>query len=565
MVGTSAERRARCATWLAQAGHDSTELDAFEAALAYVATERPALVVCDVDPADPEALAACYRLKANGSGTLLLQISPVLPNIGALDAPIDAILVDPIDAAEMVTLVRSLLRLQRIEADLRDSEERLLLAQKSAGLAILDWVVAKNTIVFSPNFLEMFDLPPRRADQELTPDEIMARVHPDDLTNLIDALRADTRTSDDFDKEYRICLGDGRVRWIASRGRFFRNAAGQPERMLSLNSDVTARRLAEHTNGVLAAIVASTSDAIVSLDAAGLVTSWNAGAERLFGLSAEQMVGHTFTAALDGPVEETERFLAEIGRGRNHEFEMRLSDDAEAVVDVSVAGTPIRRADGQVVGASLIMRDVSSQKQREDHVRFLMRELTHRSKNLLAVIQAMARQSLTKGITPEEFIRRFSDRLAGLAGSHDLLSGEQWRGVSLHDLIDSQLNHYKDLFGSRILLEHEDLVIRPEAAQNIGIALHELSTNAAKYGALSNSTGQVRISWSVIDGPQRLFHLSWRESGGPPVQPPTRRGFGHTVMDRIAGRALNGQSGIQFEPSGVVWTLEVPAISAVVL
>ena len=119
VVGTSAERRIRCATWLGQAGHDYTELDSFEAAFAHVATERPALVICDVDPADPAALAACYRLKASSSGTLLLQISPILPSIGALDAPIDAILVDPIDAAEMITLVRSLLRLQQIEADLR--------------------------------------------------------------------------------------------------------------------------------------------------------------------------------------------------------------------------------------------------------------------------------------------------------------------------------------------------------------------------------------------------------------------------------------------------------------
>ena len=193
-----------------------------------------------------------------------------------------------------------------------------------------------------------------------------------------------------------------------------------------------------------------------------------------------------------------------------------------------------------------------------------MRELTHRSKNLLAVIQAMARQSLTKGITPEEFIRRFSDRLAGLAGSHDLLSSVQWKGVSLMGLINSQLNHYKDLFGTRIILAGDDIVIRPEAAQNIGIALHELSTNAAKYGALSNSDGRVTIVWAVAGDAQRMLRLDWQESGGPPVQPPTRRGFGHIVMDRIAGRALDGQSGIRFEPGGVVWSLEVPALSSVV-
>ena len=461
--------------------------------------------------------------------------------------------------------MRSLLRLQTVEAELRRSEDRLQLAQESAGLAILDWLIPSSSFVHSPNFVELFDLEPRTPGEPLTATELVERIHPDDLPSLIEDFSADGRASGTFEKEFRIRRRDGAVRWIASRGRFFNNAGGMPERMLSLNFDVTARRTAEHTNAVLAAVVASSNDAIISVDAGGAVTSWNAAAETLFATSAAQMIGRPLAAALSGTAEaERETYRRRLMDGGSHELETRQKRRDGTTIDIWVSSAPIRAPSGRVVGASLIVRDVSVQKSREDHIRFLMRELTHRSKNLLAVIQAMARQSLTKGITPEEFVRRFSDRLAGLAGSHDLLSSVQYKGASLLDLIHSQLSHYQDLFGTRILLEGDDLTVRAEAAQNIGIAFHELSTNAAKYGALSNEDGQVAIAWSVTQDEPRTLRLRWQERGGPPVTAPTRKGFGHIVMARIAGRALSGESGLRFEPDGVVWSLDVPAATALV-
>ena len=130
------------------------------------------------------------------------------------------------------------------------------------------------------------------------------------------------------------------------------------------------------------------------------------------------------------------------------------------------------------------------------------------------------------------------------------------------DLIRSQLNHYEDLFGTRIILEGADILIRAEAAQNIGIALHELSTNAAKYGGLSNETGRVTIAWGLSDATPPRFSMTWQESGGPPVAAPSRKGFGTVVMNRIAGTALNGRSSVTFDPTGVIWSIEVPATSA---
>ena len=460
-------------------------------------------------------------------------------------------------------MVRSLLRLQKVEADLRDSEERLLLAQDAAGLAILDWVIATNTFVHSDNLVALFDLP-LAPGESLVPTQLVDRIHPEDIGRLIEEFTKRSGAKDNFETEFRIVRRDGEGRWISSRGRFFVGAVGTPERMLSLSSDVTERKAAERGNAELASIVASSIDAIVSVGLDGAVMSWNTGAERLFAVSADEMIGQPFSTAFPGiTASETDGYRKQLADGAPHEFDIRQTMRDGRIVDLWVTSAPMREPSGRVLGSSFILRDATLHKQREDHIVFLMRELTHRSKNLLAVIQAMARQSLTAGLPPEEFVRRFGDRLAALAGSHDLLSAVQYKGASLMDLIRSQLNHYEDLFGTRIILKGADILLRAEAAQNIGIALHELSTNAAKYGGLSNETGQVTIVWGLSDATPPRFSMTWREVGGPPVVTPSRKGFGTVVMDRIAGTALNGRSSVTFEPTGVVWSIEVPATSAV--
>jgi PAS domain S-box-containing protein len=213
--------------------------------------------------------------------------------------------------------------------------------------------------------------------------------------------------------------------------------------------------------------------------------------------------------------------------------------------------TPIR-----MVG---IARDITERKQRETHVHMLMREVQHRSKNLLAVIQAMARQSASAGGTAKDFERRFTARLEALAGSQDLLVVQDWHGASMHDLVVSQLVHYQDLIGKRILIEGPNVMLKPEAAQNIGLALHELSTNAAKYGALSNDRGRIDLNWSIQRAEEGPFLcLSWRESGGPKVSPPKHEGFGHKVLKRIVANALEGKVTFDFAPGGMMWQLEIP-------
>ena len=568
VVSASLERCAHVASLVAQAGHEIAELHDLEKAPDWVAAQCPPLVVME---SSDEAVAQqiCRRIRETCDHTFILRVAERISNDAAIDPEtddlVDAFLADPINPREMVALVRSLLRLQRAEAELSASEQRLQLAQESAGLAILDWTIPTNSFVHSDNFIELIDLPPHAAGEPLDAMTILGRIHPADVESLVRDFSASSRESGSFHKEFRVRRRDGSVRWIASRGRFFTDAGGKPQRMLSLSFDNTSRKTAERTNAELAAIVNSSVDAIVSVDTAGNVTSWNAGAERLFKIAPAQMVGRPLAAALSGTtVEQREAYGRQLLGGETSEIETRQLRRNGTPIDVWVTSAPIKGDDGAVIGASLVIRDVSLQRKREDHVRFLMRELTHRSKNLLAVIQAMARQSLAKDLPPEEFVRRFTDRLQGLAGSHDLLSAVEYKGASLLALIRSQLSHYEELFDTRIRLQGDDLMLRPEAAQNIGVALHELSTNAAKYGALSNDDGVVTIAWATSNDDPHNLALSWQESGGPLVKAPTRRGFGRVVMERITGQALDGKSEIRFEPGGVIWSLVVPTRSAVV-
>ncbi|WP_421698533.1 sensor histidine kinase [Ancylobacter sp.] len=220
---------------------------------------------------------------------------------------------------------------------------------------------------------------------------------------------------------------------------------------------------------------------------------------------------------------------------------------------------PLRDLAGTTVGLTGAAVDVTERKENEQHLRLLMRELTHRSKNLLAVIQAMARQTARHAGSIDNFVEIFSARLQALSKSHDLLVQESWYGASLNDMVRSQLGHHLDRENSQFTIEGPSLFLKPEAAQNIGLAIHELSTNAAKYGALSVPTGHVDIIWARRT-PEAGggFELSWRERGGPAVSKPEGRGFGSLVIERNLARALDGKVELDFAPSGLVCTVSVP-------
>jgi PAS domain S-box-containing protein len=228
---------------------------------------------------------------------------------------------------------------------------------------------------------------------------------------------------------------------------------------------------------------------------------------------------------------------------------------------VSGRGRVVARGlDGRAQRVANIVVDITDRKKAEEHVELLMREVSHRSKNLLAVVQAIAGQTVRSAGSLLEFEKRFTQRLLSLAGSHDLLVKENWRGVPLADLARQQLAFFTEAGSARLWLEGPDVGLDAAASQSIGLALHELATNAIKYGAWSVPTGKVSISWSIENEPGKPPHLQlcWAEIGGPIVTPPARRGFGTIVIEQIAANSLNGEVSLEFDPAGLRWTLSMP-------
>ena len=283
----------------------------------------------------------------------------------------------------------------------------------------------------------------------------------------------------------------------------------------------------------------------------------------LFGLAVDAIHGRTDADLLEGARSAA---IVALKSDVLHKGEPR---DAELRIDAGGAARwydfhiePMRDVSGRLIGLIGAAVDVTERKESEAHLRLLMRELTHRSKNLLAVIQAMARQTARHAGNIDTFLERFSARVQALARSHDLLVQESWHGASLKELVRSQLAHYLDREPEQVSIEGPDIRLKPEAAQSLGLALHELAANAAKHGALSRADGHVEVRWQPIDGNGGI-EILWRETKGPKVGIPKRRGFGSMVIEHNLSRALDAEVDLAFTVAGVTCRVAVPGTQLV--
>ncbi len=219
----------------------------------------------------------------------------------------------------------------------------------------------------------------------------------------------------------------------------------------------------------------------------------------------------------------------------------------------------IRDETGRPTNIVALVTDMTERKEAEEQIRLLLREVNHRAKNMLALVQAVARQTIAA--TPEDFLQRFGERVRALAASQDLLVKHEWKGVDLEELIRFQLSPFEDLIGSRVEFNGPPLFISASAAQALGMAIHELATNAGKYGSLSAPDGRVDVRWHFADAEngEQAFVMSWSERGGPPVMKPARRGFGSKVLCLLTESSLNGTVELDYAPSGLLWRLTCPA------
>jgi two-component sensor histidine kinase len=257
----------------------------------------------------------------------------------------------------------------------------------------------------------------------------------------------------------------------------------------------------------------------------------------------------------DPPLETVVRSKKDVFDGKGpRAFEIDVEqDDGVHTYDVRVQ--PGRVTDRTVETIISVAVDVTERKLREDQIRLLMRELAHRVKNIFAVIRAITRQTYAFTSTRDDFSTRLLERLESLARSHDLLIEPQAAGTTLSEVVNHQLEHLRDLVGTQIHTDGATVHLRADKSQTVGLAIQELATNAVKYGALGQPSGQVRINWATVDG---RVHMRWTESDGPPVHPPQRRGFGRTVLENMVPRALKGTVSMTFGDGGLVWELTFP-------
>jgi PAS domain S-box-containing protein len=322
--------------------------------------------------------------------------------------------------------------------------------------------------------------------------------------------------------------------------------------------------MAEHHSGLdpvawLAAIVEHTDDAIISKDLNGFITSWNTGAEQIFGYKAAEIVGHSILTLIPTERHTEEDFiLNKVRKGERikHYDTVRRRKDG-TLVDVSLTVSPIF-ADGKIVGVSKIARDITARKQAQLAQTLLLRELNHRTKNLLAVADSIVRQT-SRSSRPEEMVDRISRRLHALSVSQDLMIDSEWRGADITNIIQWQLASIIDDHASRIKLTGPVCTLTPRTAQALGLAIFELATNALKFGSLSAKAGTVLIVWSIGDNAgKREFRMSWQEVGGPAVIEPAHCGFGSTIIERMIARSLLGSAKVTYAPAGLIWEVVAP-------
>jgi PAS domain S-box-containing protein len=327
---------------------------------------------------------------------------------------------------------------------------------------------------------------------------------------------------------------------------------------VNLVIDISDRKRAEQHVQRIASIVDSSEDAIIDKDLNGTILSWNRGAERLFGYSAEEALGQSITVLVpEDRLDEDSGNLDRLRRGErvDHYDTIRQRKDG-SLVDISLAVSPVKDAAGRVVGASKIARDITERKRAQAQNNLVLSEMRHRIKNTLATVQAIANQTFRSASAEER--STFNARLNLLAAAYDLLSSERWNRASMTDVIGGALQPFQEDRRERFLINGPSNVFL-DSKQSLGIAmmLHELATNAVKYGALSNPKGRISVQWAWVQtaNPARV-KLHWKERGGPPVAQPTRRGFGSRLIEQtIIGESA--KTHVDYNPRGVECVLEV--------
>ena len=341
--------------------------------------------------------------------------------------------------------------------------------------------------------------------------------------------------------EKRYFKKDGGVVWVRSTTSLVRDLEGAPLYFVSVVEDITTGQTARAVTARLAALVQASNDAIISLTPDGLIETWNPGAERLIGYLDSEIIGQHFCVLRPASREaEVHALFARGLAGEAFRVETELICKDKTLLEVAIGVSPINPKNQTVSALSITIEDISERRRWEQQLLLLNRELQHRVKNSLSVVQSIANQTSRSSPSPHAFREAFQGRLQALAAANDLLLRTEWSGCDLDSIVDEQLKALLSEPAAQLTKSGPRIALRSDLTVPVGLALHELGTNALKFGALSVASGHVDITWTVEphDGRQQL-NLTWSESGGPAPRPSERRGFGSTLILRgIPGAAV---------------------------
>lgn len=335
---------------------------------------------------------------------------------------------------------------------------------------------------------------------------------------------------------------------------------GQQARDLARQRD-EMRAIAQHRDQAMARLKAHADNsplATIELDCGLVLRAWSQGAERIFGHKARDMLGRPVADTRWLAAETIEALRGWIAADSASDAAPRYTMEAVAFsadgreIACELHGSSLCEADGKHMSLTLQVLDITERRQAEEMRSLLIGELNHRIKNTLANVQAIARQTLRQSAGLEDFDKSFSGRLQALSRAHSILSDATWSSAPLDGLIDDQVKA-GTLVGDRLQRHGPRVQISPENMLRLALTLHELGTNAQKYGAFSVPGGEVLLSWRC-EG--EGLTLTWQERGGPRVAPPTRKGFGHTLIGASAG-GEEGSVDVDWQPAGVIWTIRL--------
>jgi PAS domain S-box-containing protein len=331
-------------------------------------------------------------------------------------------------------------------------------------------------------------------------------------------------------------------------------------------ANVTERVLhegAEQSEHAARAVIASANEAVLVCDRDGLVTHANAAASIVY---EGNPVGQIFAEIIplvfhdSAGILQADDMIAMVIAGTPLRGIEATAPKALKVKDYLVSAAPLRIAGDRISGAVVTMVDLSRRKAAEKQQNLLTRELDHRIKNTLALVVSISARTAANTDTVQAFQKAFTGRIQALAATHSLLLESSWSSLKLGEIVRSELAPYIDAAADQVTIEGLNVAVTPRAAIAFGLIAHELTTNAAKYGALSQPGGHVAVRALGRDNQRSgAFVLEWRESGGPRVTPPERKGFGHTVIARSLQYSAGGSAEFDFDPSGVVCRVSIPS------